>query len=169
MKTNIQLLKNTQKYRKTPKGVLTNMYQHMKTRHPVSFTLKEFHKKYLEDKLFLKLHKEWLKSGCNIQLKPSLDRTNCKLGYTFENTKIMTWAENRFKQSAVDGKLGRKPPVIQLLNNKIIKKFQSQRHVVKELGISQGNLSAVLNGKRNHINGYKFIYENPELLEPQKG
>lgn len=168
MKTPIQLLKNTQRYRKTQKGVLTNMYNHMKSRYSVDFTLGEFHARYLTDKLFIRLFNKWVQSNHNIQLKPSLDRTNCKLGYTFNNTKMMTWAENRLKQSKIDGKLGRKNAVLQILNNKVIKRFQSQRHVVIELGISQSNLSAVLNGKRNHVSGYKFIYENPELLKGEQ-
>lgn len=168
MKTELKLLKNTQRYRKTPKGVLTNMYQHMKLRHKVDFSLKEFHLMYLTDEKYLILFNKWKKNKYNIQLKPSLDRINSKIHYTSSNVQMLTWAQNRFKQSSVDGKLGRKPAVYQMLNNIIIKKFQSQRHAVKELGISQGNLSAVLNGKRKYVNGYKFIYENPELLETKK-
>jgi hypothetical protein len=164
MKTNIQLLKNTQNYRKTQKGVLTNMYQHMKTRHEVSFSLKEFQNRFIEDKKFIRIYNEWLKSGYNKQFKPSLDRIDNKKGYTINNTQMLSWTENRYKQSSFDGKRGRKPRVIQLMGNKIIKIFQSQRHCVKELGISQGNLSSVLNGKRKYTNGYKFIYETPNLL-----
>lgn len=164
MKTNIQLLKNTQNYRKTKKGVLTNMYNHIKNRHNTEFTLQEFHLRFLEDKKFNRLFNEWVKSNYHIQFKPSLDRINNKLDYTVKNTQMLTWAENRFKQSATDGKKGRKPKVIQMQGNKIIKIFQSQRHCVKELGVSQGNLSEVLNGKRDYINGYRFIYQTPELL-----
>lgn len=161
----MQLLKNTQKYRRTPKGVLTNMYNHMKSRHEVKFDLKFFHKLYLTDKNYLSLFKKWEKSGYKKQLKPSLDRIDNKKCYELSNIQMMTWAQNRFKQSSVDGKKGRKPAVLQLLGNNIIKRFDSQRHVVKELGISQGNLSSVLNGKRESVNGFKFIYENQELLE----
>lgn len=168
MKTNIQLLKNTQKYRKTAKGVLTNMYNHMVKRNKVFFELNTFQDKYLQDKKFIRLFKEWEKSNYNKQLKPSIDRIDNKKGYFFENMQMLTWAENRFKQSATDGKRGRKPQVIQMLGDKVIKIYQSQRHCVKELGISQSNLSSVLNGKRNYVNGYKFIYENPELLKFKK-
>ena len=164
MKTNTQLLRNTQKYRKTPKGVLTNMYQHMIVRNKVFFSLEEFQHTFLSDKKFNRLYKEWWKSNYNKQLKPSLDRIDNKKGYYFGNIHFLTWAENRFKQSATDGKRGRKPRVIQMLGEKVIKIYQSQRHCVKELGISQGNLSTVLNGKRNYVNGYKFIYENENIL-----
>jgi len=169
MITNTQLLKNTQKYRKTKKGVLTNMYFHMKSRHNITFSLGEFHKRFLEDKKFNRLYSEWGKKGYQIQLRPSLDRINNKKDYTVENTQMLTWAENRYKQSATDGKRGRKPRVIQMFGDKVIKVFQSQRQCVKELGISQGNLSAVLNKKRNFVSGYSFIYENPELMQTNHG
>lgn len=160
----MRLLENTRRYRKTPKGVLTNMYNHMKHRHTVEFTLKEFHQMFLCDNRYLRLYKEWVKNGYDKQFKPSLDRMNPKKNYSKENVQMLTWTENRFKQSATDGKLGRKPRVIQMLGDKVIKIYQSQRHAVKELGVSQGNISSVLNGKRQTTMGYKFIYENPELL-----
>lgn len=141
------------------------MYQHMKNRHAVSFTLKDFQNRFLEDRRFLRLFGEWEKNGYNLQLKPSLDRIDNKGIYSIENTQMLTWAENRFKQSKLDGKRGRKPAVLQILGNKVIRRFNSQRDAVRELGINQGNLSSVLTGKRKTTAGYKFIYENPELLE----
>lgn len=163
--TNQQLLQNTRRYRQTKKGVLTNMFNHMKIRHSISFSLKQYQDRFMEDRKFNKLYKEWVKSKYNKQYKPSLDRIDNKKEYTVENTQMLSWAENRFKQSATDGKKGRKPPVVQIQGDKIIKIFKSQRHCVKELGISQGNLSSVLNGKRDTVNGYRFIYQNPELLK----
>lgn len=155
-----KLLKNTQRYRKTPKGVLTNMYSKMKSRNDVEFSLKEFHEMYLNDKKFLRLHGEWVKSKFSKQLKPSIDRIDCKKPYLRENINMLTWAENRYKQSKIDGKRGRKPRVYQKLNGKIIRIFQCQRQVVKELGISQPNLSSVLNGRRKYVGGYNFEYES---------
>ena len=147
------------------------MYSHMNSRASVEFSLSEFHLRFLNDNKFKRLFNEWVNSRYNKQLKPSLDRIDSLLGYTTRNTKMLTWAENRYKQSAMDGKRGRKPAVYQMLGDKVIKRFKSQRHVVKELGVSQSNLSAVLNGKRNYVSGYSFkyevignIHENPELL-----
>ena len=163
--TNTKLLENTRRYRRTPKGVLTNMYQHMKARQRVDFSLGEFHEKFLNDKKYIRLFNAWEKSGYSKQLKPSVDRSDCRKPYTFTNIKMMTWAENRYKQSQTDGKRGRKPPVLMVLGGKVMRRFISQRHAVRELGLSQGNLSAVLNGKRQTVSGYYFIYENPDLLE----
>lgn len=56
--------------------------------------------------------------------------------------------------------------VAQLMGNKIIMTYSSQRMAVNKTGLSQSNLSAALNGRRNYCGGYKwkYIYENPELL-----
>jgi len=164
-KTNEKLLENTLRYRRTKKGVLTNMYHHMKSRHNIDFSLQEFHSMYLTDRKFIRLFNDWTKSNYNKQLKPSLDRIDNRKHYYAGNINMMTWAENRFKQAKLDGKRGRKPKVIQMLGNKVIKVFMSQRHAVKELGLSQGNLSEVLNGKRKTIDGYAFVYEDKELLK----
>ena len=67
----------------------------------------------------------------------------------------------------------RKGRVIQYLNGEDIAIYRSQREVVLKTGISQGNMSKHMNGKRNHIEGFTFkfetevignIYETPELL-----
>lgn len=159
-------LKTTQGYRKTPKGVLTNMYEHMRRRHAVEFTLSEFHDRFLNDTKFNRLYDEWVGSGYSTQLKPSLDRIDCRKPYTERNTSMITWKENRFKQAALDGKRGRKPAVLQIDGDVVIRRFQSQRHAVKELGIPQGNLSSVLNNRRMFAHGFKFRYENPDLIKP---
>ncbi|MFH1327370.1 MAG: hypothetical protein ABIH76_00735 [Candidatus Bathyarchaeota archaeon] len=103
-------------------------------------------------------------SNYNKQLKPSLDRIDCKKGYTVKNTQMITWAENRYKQS-LDGRRGRKGVVLQLLGEKIVARYSCQREAVKKTGLSQGCMSMVLNGARQTTGGYKFIYENPELLK----
>ena len=46
--------------------------------------------------------------------------------------------------------------VYQILNNKIIKMFDSQNQVQRETGISQGDISLVINGKRKNAGGYKW-------------
>ena len=164
-----KLLKNTQKFRETPKGVLTNMYHKMKSRRDVEFTLDDFHKRFLSDKKYLRLHKEWLESGKDKLKKPSIDRISNKKGYTVDNTHMITWAENRYKQ--VMERRSRKGVVIQYLNGVEIARFRSQRDAAKQTGISQGNLSSHMNGKRTHVCGFVFKFEseithqNPELLK----
>jgi len=151
-----QLLKNTQKYRETPKGVLTNMYSKMKSRREVEFTLQEFQGRFLDDKKFKRLHKEWLDSGKDKMKKPSLDRISNKKGYTVSNTHMLTWAENRHKQ--VMERRSRKGNVIQYLKGVGISKVKKQKEAVKRTGISQGNMSEHMNGKRPHVEGFTFKF-----------
>ena len=81
------------------------------------------------------------------------------------NIPILTWAENRYKQTME--RRSRKGPVVQMLGNKIIKTYKSQRDAVLKTGLSQGDMSMAMNGKRNYCGGYKwrYIHENPELLK----
>ena len=171
----LQLLKNTQKFRETPKGVLTNTYHKMKSRRNVEFSLSDFHDRFLNDKKFIRLYNEWLKSGKDKMKKPSLDRISNKKGYTVENTQMLSWAENRHKQ--VMERRSRKGCVIQYLNGNQVAKYKSQREAVLKTGISQGNMSECLNGKRKHCEGFTFryesevagnLYENLELTEDNK-
>jgi hypothetical protein len=76
----------------------------------------------------------------------------------------MTWAENRYKQTME--RRSRMGAVAQLMGDKIIMTYPSQRIAVKKTGLSQSNMSAALNGRRKYCGGYKwkYIYENPELL-----
>jgi hypothetical protein len=147
------------KFHRTKKGVLTRMYNSMKRRHPIEFSLKEFHNRFLTDKKYIRLFDEWVKHKYNIEYKPSIDRIDYRKPYTVRNTHMLTWKENSFKQKHTDMKFGMTPRVIQLKDNKIIRIFRSQGHCAKQLGIAQSSLSYVLNGTRNHVGGYQFIYE----------
>ncbi len=162
----------TQKFRRTPKGVLTNSYTHQRARRPVLYTLAQFHARFLNDPKFLRLHKEWLESGCIREKTPTVDRINSKLGYVLGNIQILTWAENRHKQNME--RRARKGVVLQYRNGKLVDRFKSQKEAVKRTGLNQALVSAVLNGKRSHTGGFQFvyepevignIYENPELLK----
>lgn len=164
-------LENTQRFRETPKGVLTNMYHKMKSRNTVDFSLQEFHDRFLNDKKFIRLFNEWIASGKDKIKKPSLDRISNKKHYTVRNTQMITWGENRHKQTME--RRSRKGRVIQYLNGKEIAIYKSQREAALKVGVSQGNLSEHMNGKRPHVKGFTFkfesevmgnIHENPELL-----
>lgn len=168
-KTPLKLLRNTANYRKNPKGLLTNMYHHQKSRNlknhfgDIGYSLKEFHEKFLLDKLFNRLYTEWVKSNYQKALKPSVDRINHKKGYTIDNIHMLTWSENRFKQT-IERRV-RKGKVLQILDGKIIKIWRSQREAYKKLNLQQSMLSMALTGRCKTAYGYEWKYENPELLE----
>lgn len=144
------------KYRQSPKGLLTNLYHKMKTRHTVEFSLEWFHLKFLEDKLFIRIYNEWVKSGFDKMKKPSIDRINRKYPYSIKNIQWKTWAENRFKQS-MERRI-RKGKVCKILNGVILEVFSCQKEAIKACGISQGNLSSCLNDVRPTTGGFEWKY-----------
>ena len=165
-----KLLENTRRFRRTKKGLLTNLYHKMKGRNQVSFSLDDFHSLFLNDKLFDRLFIEWEKSKYDTMKKPSIDRINHNKPYTKENIQLHTWAENRYKQTME--RRSRKGAVLQYLNGELIARYKSQREAVMKTGISQGNMSECLNGKRKHCGGSIFeyevignIHENADLLK----
>ena len=158
MKTPKNLILNTQKYRKTKKGVLTNSYNHQKQRRKVNYSLKEFQNKFLTNKKFIRLFNEWIKASCIRELKPTIDRISSKKGYVKDNIQMLTWAENRFKQR-METKIFRAKKCYMGLNGKIVKVFNSQWEAIKKTGLSQGNLSMALNGKRKTCGGYNWSYD----------
>lgn len=158
---NTKLLENTARWRKTKRGLVTNLYSKLKSRNYVEFDLEYFHQ-FANCKKFNRLYSEWVKSNYNKQLKPSVDRISNASGYLKNNIQWLTWAENRFKQNME--RRNRSPKVEQLLNGVVVNTYKSQRDAVIKTGISQGNLCSALTGKRVYAAGYQWRYETPELL-----
>lgn len=135
----------------------------MKNRHDVEFTLQGLHFLFLDDKKFKRIFSEWEKSGYQKQFKPSVDRIDYRKPYTFDNIQMLNWAENRYKQR-MEMKRVKARKVYQILGEKTVRIFNSQREAVLKTGISQGDMSSVLNGYKGRYTagGYKWSYENPE-------
>lgn len=163
MNTKQEILK---RYRKTPKGVLTNMYSHQKVRNikngfgEIGYSLNWLQNKYLNDKLFLRLFAEWVKSGYEKAKKPTIDRINNKKGYEKDNIHLLPWSENRFKQTME--RRSRKGKVLQILNGEVVRVWKSQREAWKKLNVEQSMLSMALTGKCKAAYGYEWKYENEE-------
>lgn len=155
-------MNSTQRFRKTKRGLVTNLYSKMKARKSVSISLKQLHQ-FADCKKFTRLFNEWVKSGYCKQLKPSIDRISNKKDYDIDNIQWLTWSENRYKQSME--RRCRKGPVVQLIGTKVVATYSSQREAVMKTGLSQGNISAVMNGTRKTTGGYIFRFSNPDLCQ----
>ena len=164
MKTEERLLKNTERYRKTKKGVLTNIYNHQKNRNIVEYSLKEFQEKFIDDKIFKRLYDEWVKHNYNKQYKPTIDRIDCFGTYNFKNIHCLSWADNRYKQR-MELKRIRSRKVLMLKDGEVVKEFNSQRQAVIETSLSQGNLSSCLSGRRKYCGGYEWKYKDESNMQ----
>ncbi len=172
MKSPKNILETTRRFRRTPKGVLTNIYHKQIERSRLrgyvlpDYSLVELHDRFLADQKFLRLFNEWVRGKYSKHLKPSIDRINHNKPYTTQNIQIMTWGENRFKETME--RRCRKGAVLQSKDGELVARYRSQREATKLTGLHQGNLSSALNGKRKKVSGYTWEYENPELLEEGK-
>ena len=151
-------------YRKSPKGVLTNIYQKQKERskkkgmHPPTYTLQEFHEMFLNDPKFIALYFNWINNGCQYYDKPSIDRKDPNRGYTHDNIQLLTWRENREKGDKENAQRFTTPIIMLDREGHKIREFESIKEAVAETGFSQGLIVMCCQGKRNHTGGYQFQY-----------
>jgi hypothetical protein len=145
------------KYRTTKKGILTNSFQHQKSRKPVYYTLNELHERFLSDKRFNRLFNEWVAAGYKKEKKPTVDRINCKKGYSMENVHCLTWEENKYKQR-MEFKILFARKIGAFLNGELIMEFKSVSDAVRKTGIHQGSISSALTKARKTCRGYVWEY-----------
>lgn len=160
------LLENNRRWRKTKKGLITDLFHKLKGRNVVEFDLQWLHD-FANCQKFNRLYDEWVKSGHKKEFKPSIDRISNKKGYLINNVQWLTWTENRYKQSME--RRCRKGRVIQKQGNKIINIYRSQREAVMKTGINQGNMGGALNGRHKTAGGYSWEYENSEMSKIKTG
>ena len=154
-------------YAKTKTGLVRKMYNQQlkssrKRGHPEpSYNCKELTKAILDMPLFNKLYKEWVSSGYDKDLIPSIDRDDNLLPYTEDNITLMTWGENnrKYHKDVYEGNSTQCRPVTQLtLDGKFIREFKSISIAGRALGISNGFISDACSGRYKTAKGYKFMY-----------
>lgn len=165
---------NTQRYRKTKKGVLTNLYHKMKSRNidkgygELDFSLREFHEFSISKDDFIVLYNAWVGTNFDKRFKPSIDRIDPFKGYTFDNMQWLFWKDNYYKGISETSEKKRKP-ILMYKNEELIGKFKSIDDARYFLGMkSNGNISECLKGNRNNVKGYTFKFEQPHLLKEDK-
>ena len=97
-------LERQRAYRKTKAGITTCMYGGMKVssgrrQHVVpNFSSKQLREWVFSQPNFEQLYIDWVASDYNRWKKPSCDRIDSALPYTFDNLQLMTWKENDEKE-----------------------------------------------------------------------
>lgn len=171
----MRIYKTNERYRKTKKGIVTNMFSHIKDRskkykREVSFNSYQLYKWCMAKPEFHIIFKKWLENGYKKEDKPSIDRIDPYGGYTFCNIQILTCKQNLVKGYTEVAAKKHKPITQKTLSGSIVAKYNSIKEAAKVSGISQGLISNVLIGKRKHTHGFIFsytnnIHQNPELLK----
>ena len=156
-------LENNRRYKLTRSGVVGTIYQSQRASskrrgHPMpEYTVEELRTAVLKMPLFDTLYNDWVASGYEKDLKPSLDRNDDDLPYLKSNITLMTWGENNAK-GAADRKSGRSTggegihrnmSVIQCtLDGDDIATYHSTMEASRQSGVGQSNISDCCRGKK---------------------
>lgn len=120
------------------------------------YTRKELYEWLMSLSEFHVLYNEWVNSGYDKWLIPSVDRLNDKIHYMFGNVQLLTWRDNFLKEQN-----NKKQSVVQLdKSGMFINSFESS------LSASNSNekwhdtnISRVCNGLRNTAYGFIWKWE----------
>jgi len=129
-----------------------------------NYTKEEF-KEWLLKQGIKDLYNNWVNSNYNKTLKPSVDRLNDYLPYTFSNIQLITWGKN-FKKGNDDrfnGINNKQSYSILCYNLKgvFIKEYNSLSIAARDLNILQSHISRCIqddntNGKLHSVKNYTF-------------
>jgi len=150
-------------------GVITDIYANEKKSarerniSPPQYTKQEL-KTYLTNSvIFHKLYDVWVASNYKTNLKPSIDRVDDMLGYSFDNIEVVTWEEN-YKRCGENVLLGTNCKTINktfyIYEHGIVTEFTSLRGVADYTGLYYDELwEMVTTG--NEVHGIT-LYEEVE-------
>lgn len=129
---------------------------------PPNYTKSELLDKYIDDILYIKLYKAWVKSGYNIYLAPSLDRFDDYKPYTFNNMRLGTYLKNRENhyedvKSGIDTRNSKSVSGTCLkTGNKTI--YHSQHEAARQIGVFQSSISQCCRGRLKSVGNYTWEY-----------
>ncbi len=153
--------------RRTKTGLVTQIYKdqrHNSKRRGHSmpeYTRLDLQAWLFEQELFHMLHKDWVESGYDRMLVPSVDRIDDEVHYRFDNIQLMTWQENWDKGNISNAiRLGTAVEVLR--DGKVVGIFVSLNEAGRVLGdVSNASLSLAL--KENRVTkGYTVRRVNPD-------
>ena len=155
------------KYYVTKKGVVNTMYysqrKSSKSRnHPMpKYTHEELPSWLFSLPLFHKLYEKWVDSGYCRWKKPSLDRIDDSLGYSFKNIRLTSWEDND-KKARDKGILNtNNKKVLQYTKElELINEYFSARDAEEKTGIANQNIAKCCKAKRKTAGGFIWKYKN---------
>lgn len=106
--------------------------------------------------IFLSLWGNWVKSGFDRRLTPSIDRINNDGGYSKDNIQWLTMDDNIKKYHQEEAE--KRGKVIAEKDGEVWK-FNSPKEAYTTLGLLQSKVCQVLNGQRKTTGGYRLYYQ----------
>lgn len=168
------------RYMRSEKGLPAKIYARQRNsskqrNQPMpNYTLEEFRAWMYAQCDFKTLYENWVKSGYEKALAPSVDRVDNNLPYLFSNIRLVTWRENH-KSYAEDVKnhvncsVKNLRPVIQLdLNGKILNEYPSGALAARATNARTSGIMAAAQGVNDTSKGFRWAYKdeyNPNDLK----
>ena len=160
---------------RTEKGIVNKIYADQKSRGNRTNRLSHGDVQYTKEELqnflnksgkFKPMYEDWVKSGYDPQLKPSIDRIDPKKGYSLDNIQLTTWGENlakgRGEMRVTQGK-----PIIQTdAQGNVVKIHRSLSDAADEVGVNFKTISNAAIGKNGSksAGGFTWRYAKPEEI-----
>ena len=94
---------------------------------------------------FQQLWDDWVASGYQSDLKPSVDRLHEAVGYTFSNIQLITWNQNRGKTRQQNKY---KAVASYHLDGTLAARYESLRQASDAIGRCKSDISKAANGQR---------------------
>lgn len=158
----------SKKYRFSKKGLISKIYNKQiksckRRGHDLpKYSRIELFNYFKEDKIFNLLYRNWIKSGYNTDLIPSIDRLNDYETYSFDNIQVITWKENNRKGNLdiINGKNNKlSKEVYQYKNGLFVNRFYSLADAERKTGFSKASIFLCANKKQKEHKGYQWSYK----------
>jgi hypothetical protein len=162
------------KYQRSEDGLVSKMFSDQRVREKqkgfkkVDYTKEEFGNFLKNNSKYKSIYDNWVKSGYDPQLKPSVDRIDPKKGYSLDNIQVGTWAENDIKGRG-EMRITQGKPIVQLdKDGNVIKIHRSLSDAADETGLNFRSISNAALGSRGvkSTGGYSWRYATPDEISP---
>jgi hypothetical protein len=146
------------------------IYSHQKQRsvkrghEAPAYSLDELRNRLLSDPLYTSIHKEWVESGYQKDLTPSIDRIDDYKGYSFDNIRIVTWKENnkRYQRDRVAGINNKHNSAVVCLSadGSFVNEYHSQKDAFRKTGIPNTSIAVCCKKKNRTAGGYYWRFKD---------
>ena len=145
---------------KTPEGLIAKIYNsQLGSSRKRGHSLPEYSQEELKvwiknnDK-FEYLYNLWAASNYDKELTPSVDRLDDKIGYSFDNIRLVSWSDNKLAYYTNPVKKVHIPVDIYTLECIFVKSYKSVAEAAAEIGVTVPAVSNALNKKTRESGGF---------------
>lgn len=173
----------TIKWNRSKEGVITRLWhKHNQRSKQRGMPPPDYDREWLRDYImnhpdFDDIYNGYVASGYDVMMSPSIDRLNDYIGYTKDNIRLVTFAENmdhaweagrnREHENTgwAKGACGDHRPVVQFtMSGVYLNEFISVSEACRQTGSKDSKVSHACSGKRKSHNGFQWMYKEDYLI-----